>query len=68
MSTVGPNVRQETAKIYQFPRRIAPNSVGFRQEYASAADSASQPLPAVEFGSGWYHQAAIDAERTRKPR
>jgi hypothetical protein len=68
MSIVGRNVRQETAKIYQFPRRIAPNSVGFRQQYASAADSASQPLPAVECGSGWYHEAAIEAERTRKPR
>jgi hypothetical protein len=66
--TVGPNVRQETAKIYQFPRRVAANGAGFREVSASAADLQPQPLPAVEFGSGWYHQAAIDAERTRKPR
>jgi hypothetical protein len=65
---VGSNVRQETAKIYQFPRRIAASNAGFRPEYASAADFRSQPHPAVEFGSGWYHQAAIDAEPTRKPR
>jgi hypothetical protein len=65
---VGSNVRQETAKIYQFPRRIAANNAGVRQEYASAPDYRSQPLPAVEFGSGWYHEAAIEAERTRKPR
>jgi hypothetical protein len=65
---VGTNVRQKTAKIYQFPRRIAAAQAGFRQEYASALDSGSQPLPAVECGSGWYHEAAIEAERTRKPR
>jgi hypothetical protein len=68
MSTVGPNVRQETAKIYQFPRRIAADHAGFRQEYASTANFRQQPLPAVECGSGWYHEAAIEAERTRKPR
>ena len=62
------NVRQETAKIYQFPRRIAADRAGFRQEYESAPDFRSQPFPAVEFGSGWHHEAAIEAERTRKPR
>jgi hypothetical protein len=65
---VGTNVRQETAKIYQFPRRIAASNAGFRQECASAANFRPQPLPAVECGSGWYHEAAIEAERTRKPR
>jgi hypothetical protein len=65
---VGPNVRQETAKIYQFPRRIAATNAGLRQEYASAPNFRSQPLPAVECGSGWYHEAAIEAERPRKPR
>jgi hypothetical protein len=65
---VGTNVRQETAKIYQFPRRITAGRAGFRQEYASTTDVRQQSLPAVECGSGWYHQAAIEAERTRKPR
>jgi hypothetical protein len=64
---VGPNVRQETAKIYQFPRRIGSNSVGIPEDHASAPDSRRQRSPAVEMGSGWYHEAAIEAERTRKP-
>jgi hypothetical protein len=65
---VGSDIRQESAKIIPFPRRIGANSVGLRQDHASAPDSRAQPMPALEFGSGWYHQAAIDAERTRKPR
>jgi hypothetical protein len=63
---VGTNVRQETAKIYQFPRRMDANSVALRRERASAPDSRLQEMPAVEMGSGWYHEAAIEAERTRK--
>jgi hypothetical protein len=63
---VGPNVRQETAKIYQFPRLIGANNPGLRQDHASAPDSRLQTIPAVEMGSGWYHEAAIQAERTPK--
>jgi hypothetical protein len=63
---VGTNVRQESAKIYQFPRRIGANSVGLRRDHVSAPDSTPQQMPAAEMGSGWYHEAAIEAERTRK--
>jgi hypothetical protein len=63
---VGTTVRQESAKIYQFPRTIAANSVGLCEKHAIAPDFRLQPMPAVEMGSGWYHEAAIEAERTRK--
>jgi hypothetical protein len=53
---------QWTAKIYDFPLRgrfamnASPNS--------EAATFATQ-APAIMFGS-WYHEEAIEAERTRK--
>jgi hypothetical protein len=65
---VGSDIRRQSAKIIPFPRRIGSKSVGLRQDDASAPDSRAPPMPAVDFGSGWYHQAAIDAERPRKPR
>lgn len=50
----------ETANIYAFPSR-ALNSGNHRWEGARpVADLTSRRLPRVEFGSGWYHDAAID--------
>jgi len=63
---VGSDIRQQSAKIIPFPRRIGANSAGLRQDHAPVPDFRPQPMPAVEFGSGWYHQAAIDAEPPRK--
>ena len=61
------NENGQSAKIYQFPTKtlreravrgkIAPDS-GARQTFAPQS---------VDFGGGWYHDAAIFAERTRKP-
>jgi hypothetical protein len=60
------NFGRETAKIYQFPVRRPPNADARRQRSKPAADLNSTQLPEVEFGSGWYHDAAIrDAERNR---
>ena len=51
-------VQRETAKIYQFPAggraRRATDS-----ESRRAADVAAARHPRVDFGSGWYHDAAI---------
>jgi hypothetical protein len=65
---MSPHFETKTAKIYQFPlnRRKAPNNP---QTSGTPSPTAESKLwPAADFGSGWYHQAAIqDAERPRKP-
>ena len=50
-----------SAQIYQFPPRgrFALNSGDESQAVKS------QPLVKVVAGSGWYHEAAIEAERPR---
>jgi Protein of unknown function (DUF2735) len=53
-----------TAKIYQFPRRAA---VAASREIKPAMDHRMRAVPTVDFGSGWYHEAAIQADRARKP-
>lgn len=51
-----------SATIYQFPLRGRFAAVSSRDE----SNAASTPrAPAVAFGS-WYHEEAIEAERTRK--
>jgi Protein of unknown function (DUF2735) len=53
-----------SAKIYQFPVRGRP-AIGARYEQAkTAVDIKAPAVSEVASGSGWYHQAAIDAERT----
>jgi hypothetical protein len=55
-----------TAKIYPFPRKPAASPGGPGQQILSATDR-RRALPSVEFGSGWYHEAAIQADWPRKP-
>jgi hypothetical protein len=54
---------QGSAKIYDFPPR-GRFAVGASHESDAAAQTAPR-APAVAFGS-WYHEEAIEAERTRK--
>jgi Protein of unknown function (DUF2735) len=61
MSTNSP---PPSAKIYQFPRKISARPS--LRETMSAVDYRLRLAPSVEFGSGWYHDAAIQAERPRK--
>jgi hypothetical protein len=63
---MGENSRRPSAKIYQFPVKRAATSGGANQDIRLAADARLRTLPAVEFGSGWYHDAAIQAETLRK--
>ena len=60
------NSSQTTAKIFQFPTRTAPN-IGRAVGGKAVADHAAPPFPRVEFGSGWYHEAAILADKATKP-
>jgi hypothetical protein len=54
---------QGSARIYDFPLR-GRFAVSASQDSAAAAQTAPR-APAVAFGS-WYHEEAIEAERTRK--
>jgi len=61
------NSHRETAKIYQFP---AGGRVGVRDNRTTITPlDAVVPVraPKVVFGSGWYHEEAIqDSEQARK--
>ena len=56
---------QGSAKIYQFPTRVRSANDMRRMEAEVAAARAAQ-LPCIEFGAGWYHEAAIE-EAAPKP-
>jgi hypothetical protein len=60
-TTMAERIQRETAKIYQFP-------VGGRASRTAAAKSTEDQVTVprhahVDFGSGWYHDAAIETER-----
>ena len=55
-----------TAKIYQFPTKISANAGHRARQPQSTPDHRALQLAAVEFGSGWYHEAALQAETVRK--
>jgi hypothetical protein len=54
------NFYQESATIYQFPARVRKTIDGYTEEFNPAADLA---LARVSFGSGWYHEAAIQESK-----
>jgi hypothetical protein len=59
------NLSQESARIYQFPARGRKTVDSRREDSNSAIDGAAPRVSATTFGSGWYHEAAIqDAKRT----
>jgi Protein of unknown function (DUF2735) len=60
--TMTTNVENGSATIYQFPARGRFALSAPREDVKAAAVAA----PRVVFGSGWYHDEAIEAERTRK--
>jgi hypothetical protein len=53
--------KQKTAKIYAFPVRKKSNANPRLSELEAEARKYSAP----EYGSGWYHDAAIDANKVR---
>jgi Protein of unknown function (DUF2735) len=60
------NARPPTAKIYQFPVKSSPTPRGSNPDARAVVDRGAAMLPTVEFGSGWYHDAAVQADRARK--
>jgi hypothetical protein len=59
-------LRPPTAKIYQFPRRVTTRPASPSASTGQTRVAPSPNEPCVDFGSGWYHEAAIEAERVRK--
>jgi hypothetical protein len=62
--TMAERIQRDTAKIYQFPaggRAGRATAIKSTEDHAVAARH-----PRVDFGSGWYHDAAIEAERPAK--
>lgn len=58
------SVHRESAKIYQFPVRVHATAGGRRDEGKPVANLTSPRVAKAVFGSGWYHDAAIqDAEQ-----
>ena len=55
-----------TAKIYQFPVTALGKLDRRGLRSTSSTDRRQPSLPAVEFGSGWYHEAAVEADNPRK--
>ena len=60
------NSQPPTAKIYQFPRKTSAIPGGTGREIRVATDHRQRAVPNVDFGSGWYHEAAVQAESLRK--
>jgi hypothetical protein len=64
--------RTASAKIYEFPVRIRaaariPGGAASGEPARPVADVAPSRISRTTFGSGWYHEAAIqEAERTVK--
>jgi hypothetical protein len=63
MATTTPS---ESARIIQFPIRARAGARDFRQEVRPVKELA-MPGEAVAVSGNWYHDAAIQAEKTRKP-
>jgi hypothetical protein len=54
-----------SAKIYQFPVRV--RSAGASTRNDSGKGAANIPRATVSVGAAWYHEAAIQEDRPRKP-
>jgi hypothetical protein len=53
--------QQASAKIYQFPTRHRAGLDSWHQAPNANAQMAAQ-FPMMEFGKGWYHEAALEEE------
>ena len=57
----------EGAKIYTFPRRVRETTEGIRRGDHTVTAFQPRAHAAIECGSSWYHEAAVQSERTVKP-
>jgi hypothetical protein len=57
------DVQRESAKIYAFPSRARNTGSSVSEQPSSVVELTARRLPRVEFGSGWYHEAALEEAR-----
>lgn len=57
------NADRHTARIYQFPARPLAAARRAAPETPFVIDKNASHTPVVDFGSGWYHDAAIQSEQ-----
>jgi hypothetical protein len=57
---------RQSATIYQFPTDAVRRAAGRFHDAKLVPIITPPQLPAVEFGSGWYHDEAIQDDQTRK--
>jgi hypothetical protein len=58
------SISRGSAQIYEFPPR-GRFALDARDESQARINLEAQALPKVAYGSGWYHDAAIQDERSR---
>jgi hypothetical protein len=56
---------RQSATIYQFPTHAVRRTAEHFDD-AKLVPMIAPQLPTVEFGSGWYHDEAIQDDQTRK--
>jgi hypothetical protein len=54
------SLHRESAKIYQFPTRVRQTAGCHREQADVVVDPKLPRVAAAAFGSGWYHEAAIE--------
>lgn len=60
------NPERETAQIIPFPARTRTAKSSLRGTVRSLAED-RMSLPACDFGSGWYHDAAMQEDLRKAP-
>jgi Protein of unknown function (DUF2735) len=60
------NVSHGSAKIYEFPVRGRKAAGDDRAQIKPTNDPRFQPIVGDTFGSGWYHETAIEEERQQQ--
>ncbi|WP_238180364.1 DUF2735 domain-containing protein [Methylobacterium haplocladii] len=58
--------QQESARIYQFVPKVRPGQQARHDGTAAVVELMPTRLPLCDFGSGSYHDAAIQEDRSRK--
>ena len=62
------DIQRESARVYAFPVRARKSGSCANEQAASVVELAARRLPKVDFGSGWYHEAAIEEAQKEKKR
>lgn len=56
------------SNVYRFPSRSRPSQPVAREGEGSVAELFGPPLARMEFGSAWYHEAAMQEEADEERR